>query len=313
MRLNIRTLLPILAPVTLHTAPHRVGGQAGRRGGEGILAWRGQGWQVAPPELCTVGGAPAGSRWVALGRAGSQGEGVAGGPSRRHCPTPTPPTADMCLLCVPLSHGARLLPSSSDAICCPPPPLPATSRSVRENLAKVSSKLSRKLRGCKVTRWPPTDSDLYLAVRESVGGRVSDVPGVSLCVRSSSSSSSTLPAEAARAAQAASTDPSGGNATAIEAISERLSEVTSLAEQLDRALTEARLDPSAPPPPPSVEDSTDAPGDTGTEVTSTSTTEEDGQPEAEQRVDDPQPAAERSVATMTEVSGARARARAPGR
>lgn len=113
---------------------------------------------------------------------------------------------------------------------------------------------------------------------------------------------------AAQAVQAASADPSGGNATAIEAISERLSEVTSLAEQLDRALTEARLDPSAPPPPPSVEDTTDAPGDVGTEA-STSNAEE-SQPEAEQPSEnsEPQPQAERSVATMTEVSVARARA-----
>ncbi|KAE8746086.1 hypothetical protein FOCC_FOCC007211 [Frankliniella occidentalis] len=57
-------------------------------------------------------------------------------------------------------------------------------------------------------------------------------------------------------------DLGNSNTTAIEAISERLSEVTALAEQLDRALTAARLDPTAPPPPPSVEDATDAPDTT---------------------------------------------------
>lgn len=87
-----------------------------------------------------------------------------------------------------------------------------------------------------------------------------------------------------------------GNTTAIEAISERLSEVTALAEQLDRALTAARLDPAAPPPPPSVEDATDAPGEEPASSAS-SDPEKAASEDAAAAVSQ----AERSDATTTEV------------
>lgn len=95
------------------------------------------------------------------------------------------------------------------------------------------------------------------------------------------------------------------NTTAIEAISERLSEVTALAEQLDRALTAAHLDPAAPPPPPSVEDVTDAPGDAGSDAPGSEQGEDQQHGDQQQGADhtdaiDSQ--AEHTDATTTEVS-----------